>query len=119
MNTRTNHPISLQRDPVDELLKADAEAMRSAYIDDAGFTLRVMDTLPPRPKAARRLRAALPLLGALIAAVPVALFSPVGNFVIDATMDVLTQTPSNSAYALLALATAMICVAVAGLQGDR
>ena len=114
-----HQPINLQRDPVDELLKADAEAMRSAYIDDAGFTLRVMDALPQPSKAARRLRANLPLIGALVAAVPVALFSPVGNFVIDATMDVLTQTPSNSAFALLALVTAMVCGAIAGLQGDR
>ncbi len=114
-----NTPLNLQRDAVDELLKADAESARAAYIDDAGFTLRVIDALPRQAQLAHKLRFALPLAGAIIAAVFAALFSPVSNFVIDATMDLATQTFTDHAFALLAVLTALGCVALVGLQGDR
>lgn len=114
-----NSPLNLQHDRVDEMLKADAAGLHSTYIDDAGFTLRVMDALPARASTSNRLRYGLPFAGAVTAAALAALFSPVGNFMIDATMDVMTQTPTNSAFALLAVVTAMACVAIAGLLGER
>ncbi len=119
MNKPLNTPISLQRDSVDELLKADAAAAHAEYIDDAGFTLRVIDALPKQAAYSNKLRFGLPLAGAVIAAVLVALFSPVSNFIIDASMDIMTHTYTDSAFALLAFMTALICIAVVGLQSDR
>ena len=42
---------NIQRDVIEAALKADAAAAEqfNAYIDDAGFTLRVMDALPALP----------------------------------------------------------------------
>ncbi|MBI3715541.1 MAG: hypothetical protein HY255_06070 [Betaproteobacteria bacterium] len=114
-----NTPLNLQRDPVDEWIKADAAATRAEYIDDAGFTLRVMDALPAASLRVSRLRFGLPMAGAVLAAVLAGAFSPIGNFMIDAIMDILTNTPSNSAYGLFAIVTAMACAAVVALQGDR
>jgi len=114
-----NAPLNLQKDPVDEWLKADAAATHADYIDDAGFTLRVMDALPASSFRMNRLRFGLPMAGAALAAVLAGAFSPIGSFMIDATMDILTNTPSNSAYGLFAIVTAMGCAAVVAMQGDR
>jgi len=114
-----NAPLNLRRDPVDEWIKADAAIIREKYIDDAGFTLRVMDALPASSLRMNRLRFVLPMAGAALAAVLVGAFSPIGSFMIDATMDILTNTPSNSAYGLFAIVTAMACAAVVAMQGDR
>src|SRR5260370_35263095 len=105
--------INLQRDIVDERLKADAEALRATYIDDAGFTLRVMDALPARTAILPTPRIAWPLGGAVIAALLAALFSPIGNFVIAATMDILTETPTTRALAMVPVLTPMAGMTIA------
>ena len=46
MKPSTTSQLTLRRDPVDELLKAGARELHDVYIDDAGFTLRVLDAMP-------------------------------------------------------------------------
>lgn len=91
------------RDPVDELLKADAAEHRHQYLEDDGFTLRVLDDLPKHARVSAKQRIAIPLAFASIAALFVAFFTGGGNFFIDGMMDIATRSATPSAFAYVVL----------------
>jgi hypothetical protein len=95
--------MNVIKDPVDELLKADAAWHREGHIDDAGFTLRVIDYLPTGSQFTVTARFAIPFGCALIVATFVALFAGGGNFMVDAIMDIATSNLSKSAFAFIAI----------------
>ena len=105
--------MKIIKDPVDELLKADAASHRDQYIDDAGFTLLVIDSLPARLQVSPALRFAIPFGFTLLAAAFVALFTGGGDFLVDAVMDIATSSMSNSAFAFFAIVAIMVAVSVA------
>ncbi len=107
--------MNIIRDPVDELLKADANAHRDAYIDDAGFTLRVIDRLPAKSRSHTTLRVTIPF-GLTVAAAFGALFAGGGNFLVDAAMDIATTNISSAAMALVTIVVVMIAVSVTAVR---
>ncbi len=108
--------MNIIKDPVDELLKADANAHRDSYIDDAGFTLRVVDRLPTKSKLATTLRFAIPFGLTSAAAAFVALFAGGDNFLVDAAMDIATTNISSAAVAMVTIVVVMIAVSVAAVR---
>ena len=93
--------LEMIKDPIDELLKADAAAQ--PYVDDAGFALRVMDALPPPSRQWKTLRFILPFSFTVISALVVALFAGGGNFLVDAMMDIATSTFTKATFAVAAM----------------
>jgi hypothetical protein len=87
-----SHYLNLYRDPVDEALKADAQERRAQHIDDDGFTLRTMDTLPPSRRVSALLRFAIPFGCTLLACVIAVAFTSTGSLIFDAYMDLVTET---------------------------
>jgi hypothetical protein len=110
--------MNIVKDPIDELLKADLAVHREAYIDDAGFTLRVIDALPHRSPVSPAMRLAIPGGFALLAAIFVALFAGGGNFVVDAVMDIATSSMTQSALAFVTVVVLMILVSI-GAASDN
>jgi hypothetical protein len=108
--------MNIVKDPIDELLKADANAHRDLYIDDAGFTLRVVDRLPTKSRSATTLRVAIPFGLTSAAAAFVALFAGGGNFLVDAAMDIATTNISSAAVAMVTIVVVMIAVSVAAVR---
>ena len=113
-----NTPLNIVKDPVDELLKADAARYRDGYIDDAGFTLRVMDTLPARRRVTMATRVLVPFAFSLVAAIIAVLFIGGGNFYVDAVMDIATNTINKSALALLVVMAVMVTMSISAAS-DR
>ena len=113
MNTSPNTHLSLHRDPLDEMLKADATEHRDAYIDDGGFTLRVIDALPPRAQGVSpAVRFGIPFGLAALAAIIVTFITGGGSFFIDAAMDLATSTLTASSFGFLVMVGAMFVLAV-------
>jgi len=104
--------MNIIKDPIDELLKGDAATQRDHYIDDAGFTLRVIDNLPAGSRVSPVLRFAIPFGFTVFTAAFVALLAGGGNFLVDAVMDIATRSMSKSAFAFVAIACIMIAVSV-------
>jgi hypothetical protein len=105
-----------QDDALEQWLKADAAKWRDQYIDDDGFTQRVMGNLAARPSMAATparvtpaMRFALTYGLAIVAAAIVTFFGGGANFAIDAMMDMATSTMTT---AVLGLGT-MLMVAFA------
>lgn len=86
------------RDPVDDLLKADAAEHRHQYLEDDGFTLRVLDVLPKHARISSKQRIAIPLAFATLAALFVVFFTGGGNFIVDGMMDIATSSATPSAF---------------------
>lgn len=114
------------RDPsdkmLDEMLKADARENRDQYIDDEGFTLRVLDSLPALPsptRLSRAMRIGIPFGMTLVGALFVALFAGGKNFFIDVTMDLATETISRDVVALVLIAAALFAMVMASLVNDK
>ena len=105
--------MNIIKDPIDEMLKADAASHRDIYIDDGGFTLRVIDALPARSTVSPLIRFAIPGAFTLLAAMFVALFSGGGNFLVDAVMDIATSSVTPSAIAFTGVVAVMIVVSLA------
>lgn len=103
--------LNIVRDPVDELLKADAAAQ--PHIDDDGFTLKVMDALPPRARASATTRIAIPFAFTFVSAVIVAFFAGGESFFIDGVMDIATNTITKTSFTLLAIVVVMLAVPLA------
>ncbi len=108
--------MNIIKDQVDELLKADAIAHYDTHIDDAGFTLRVIDSLPARSRQQNTLHIAIPFGLTAMAAAFVALFAGGGNFLIDAAMDIATTNLSSSAMALVTIVVVMIAASVTAVR---
>ena len=109
-----NTHLSLHKDAVDELLKADVQAQRQQHIDDDGFTLRVVDRLPVRKRISAALRFAIPFGCTLLAALIAVAFTPAGSFMFDAYMDLVTETITPT---LVGMAVAMVTLYVASIGG--
>lgn len=105
--------MKIIRDPVDELLKADAAEHRHQYINDDGFSLRVMDVLPARRAISARQRVVIPMGFAAFAALIVVCFTNGGNFFVDAMMDIATNSATPSAFAYLTLMVVFIATSIA------
>lgn len=111
-----------QDDALEQWLKADAAKWRDQYIDDDGFTQRVMSNLAARPSMAvsparvsAKLRFALTYGLAIVAAIIVTFFAGGANFAIDALMDVATSTMTTTVLgfgAMLVVATVGCAVAL-------
>jgi hypothetical protein len=114
--------MNMIRDPLDEMLKADAQLHRDQYIDDAGFTLRVIDSLPAMPaptRQSRAMRMGIPFGMTLIGALFVMLFAGGKNFFIDVTMDLATETITRDVVALGLIAVALFAMLIASLVNDK
>jgi hypothetical protein len=114
--------MNMIRDPLDEMLKADAQLQRDQYIDDAGFTLRVMDDLPAMPaptRLSRAMRIGIPFGITLIGALFVMLFAGGKNFFIDVTMDLATETITRDVVALVLITVALFAMVIASLVNDK
>ncbi len=88
-------------DLAEQLLHADGQRHRDAYIDDAGFTQRVITALPPMalPPAtplSPALRWSLTYGMALVATIGVTFFAGGANFMVDAFMDMATATITSA-----------------------
>jgi len=120
MNTSThNSHLSLHRDPLDEMLKADAAEHRDTYVDDGGFTLRVVDALPPRARGvSSKVRFGIPFGLAALAAVFVVFATAGGSFFIDAAMDLATNTLTAASFGFLVMVGIMYVMA-ATIARDR
>ncbi len=105
-------PVSLVHDPIDALLKADADALRDIHLDDGGFTLRVMDRLPARRDLSPWVRNGVPVACAGVAALFAFVFAGADNFLIDASMDVATASVTPAALAFCVLAALLIGAAL-------
>lgn len=96
-------PVTLVQDPIDALLKADAERSRDAYLDDGGFTLAVMDRLPAHRTLSPWVRNGIPMAFGAVAVVFAFVFAGAGNFLVDASMDLATGTATPAALVFGAL----------------
>lgn len=105
-------------DPLESLLKDDADAMRDGYIDDAGFTARVVGALPARHHLSRAIHIGVPLAFAMVAATIVMCCTAAGSLAIDAFMDLATETMTANAVGLLLVIAVVIAVSVASVTHD-
>ncbi len=105
--------MNIIKDPIDEMLKADAALHRDAYIDDAGFTLRVVDALPQRSPVSSAMRFAILCGFTLAAAMIVALLAGGGNFLVDAVMDIATSSMTQTAAAFIVMVGLMAVISIA------
>lgn len=129
MTSNMKSSVNIHRDFIDEVLKADADAQRDAYIDDAGFTLRVMDALPSATSMStvRTSRTSLSptkrfsiIFGmAMVAAIIATVFLSSDNLLIDASMDVATDTITPSVIALIMITFVTSVVSVSAILGKR
>jgi hypothetical protein len=110
-----------QDDALEQWLKADAAKWRDQYIDDDGFTQRVMGNLAgnvaarpsmvtSNPYVTPTMRFALTYGLAIVAAIIVTFFAGGANFAIDALMDVATSTMTTTVLGF----GAMLLVATVG-----
>ena len=109
-----NSHLSLHKDTVDEVLKADALEQRMLYIDDDGFTLRVMDALPQKKRLSAAMRFAIPFACTLIASIVALAFTPVGSFIFDAYMDLVTETVTPTLIGMAVVFFTLYAVSIGG-----
>jgi len=112
---------------MDEMLRADATAWRDAYLDNDGFSERVMQRISVLPAP---LRGSLSSVGStkriVIVSVAAALASSVvvfsgagGNLLIDAVMDIATFTVTPAVVALIGMTIVAAAVAVGAVANER
>lgn len=114
-----NTPLTILHDPLDEALKIDAAGYRGHYIDDAGFTLRVMDALPLQAKLSSQKRFAIIFGMSSFAAVIATLFLAGDHLLIDASMDVATNTISPAVVALFTIMMVSTAASIAAILSRR
>lgn len=103
--------MNIIKDPIDDILKVDAASNRDAYIDDAGFTMRVIDNLSTGAQVtSAKMRFTIPFVFTLLAATFVALFTGAGNFLVDAAMDIATSSMTKSAVTFIAIIVIVVAV---------
>jgi len=112
---------------MDEMLRADAAAWRDAYLDNDGFSERVMQRIAVLPAP---LRGTLSNVGStkriVIVSIAAALASSVvvfsgagGNLLIDAVMDIATFTVTPAVVALIGMTIVAAAVAVGAVANER
>ena len=109
MIEQPNIAANAEDDWLDAALRADGEAHRAEYLDDSGFTARVMTALPAPVALPAWRRPALMLLWALLG-LGIALALP--RVVIDVTYDVLRLIVGQSV-SLAGIGAAVVAMAVA------
>ena len=114
-----NHHLILHRDAVDEMLKIDAHASRSEHIDDNGFTLRLMDSLPARKKLSPVLRFAIPFGFTLVASIFAVAFTSVGSYFFDAYMDLVTETMTPTLIGAVVVLCTLYIVSIGGALSEK
>ena len=114
--------MNTPHDPLDAMLRNDAAGVRDLYIDDAGFTQHLIDTLPAPVSNARRSRAirfGVPFAFTLVATVVVICCSAGGSLAVDALMDLATQTITANAVGFLLVIAVAIALSLSNLSGER
>lgn len=114
-----NHHLNLHRDAVDEMLKIDADASRSQHIDDNGFTLRLMDSLPTRKRLSPVLRFAIPFGFTLLASIFAVTFTSVGSYFFDAYMDLVTETMTPTLIGAVVVLCTLYAVSIGGALSEK
>ena len=109
MNDQSRSMANAEDDWLDAALRADGQTHRSQYLDDAGFTARVMAALPAPVALPAWRRPALMLLWAL-AGLGIALALP--SVVVDISYDVMRLVLGQSV-SLSGIGAALVAIAVA------
>ena len=125
MTSIDQHDILQQADTLDTMLKTDAMGFRDNYIDNDGFSDRVMarvsiastQTTPDSIASARR-RLIVVSIAAFFSFTLVMLLGAGGNFVIDAVMDLTTQTMTPTAAMLVFLMASVGILGVSAAAGE-
>jgi peptidoglycan/LPS O-acetylase OafA/YrhL len=110
--------MNTAHDPLDDLLRRDAAELRADYIDDAGFSARVVDALPARRRGAPVLRI-VPHAFTAAAAIVVLCCSSAGYLVIDAAMDLATETITANALGMLLVIAVVMLLSLGALSSER
>jgi ABC-type antimicrobial peptide transport system permease subunit len=100
-----------QHNHIDSLLRHDAANWRDEYIDNADFSLQVMASVvqyPRQPFMSAKKRRLIISLTTAMATIAVILFGAGGNFLIDAVMDIATQTITPTVIGLVVIVISMI-----------
>lgn len=113
-----NPPLNLHRDAMEELLKVDAEIHRATHLDDDGFTLRVMDTMPQKARMSAALRFAIPFACTLLASVIAVAFTSAGSAMFDAYMDLVTQTVTPTLIGMAVVLVTLYVVSIGGVLSE-
>lgn len=110
--------MNIPHDSLEVLLKDDAAAARDAYIDDAGFTARVVGALPARRGLSRAIRSGVPFTFAMVSATMVMCCTAAGSLAVDAFMDLATETMTANAVGLLLVIVVVIAASAASVTAD-
>lgn len=114
-----NPHLLLQKDALDDMLKIDALAVRSQHIDDDGFTLRLMDSLPARKRLSPPLRFAIPLCFTLFPSIFAVAFTSVGSYFFDAYMDLVTETLTPTLVGAVVLLCTLYAVSIGSALSEK
>ena len=96
--------------PDQDALEAMLRQEQSAYLDDAGFTARVMQSLPA-PRRTRQ-RSGIVLVAALLACVLTTLALTGGDLGWRAVVDVFVRIPASSSLPVVSLVAAVVVALV-------
>ncbi len=126
MNSHDQQHILEQNTRLDALLKADALAHRDQYIDNDGFSVRVMARVAAQPKPAMlgmmansRRRMIIIWSAAILALVMVMTAGAGGQFLIDAIMDLATKTITPNAVGLVLILAAAGVMGITAASSER
>ena len=114
-----NNHLSLHKDTVNEVLKADAQEQHMLHIDDDGFTLRVMDALPQKKRLSAAWRFGIPFGFTLFACIIAVVFTPVGSYIFDAYMDLVTETVTPTLIGLAVISLTVYAVSIGGALSEK
>ena len=113
MNERPSSAVTGEADWLDDALRAEGEAHRAEYVDDSGFTARVMAALPAPVALPAWRRPALTLLWALLGlGIALALPGVVVDVVRDVLRDVMRLVLGQSV-SIAGIGAAVVAMAVA------
>lgn len=108
---------------IERLLRDDAAQWRDGYLSNDGFSDRVMARVStlPAPQAGLSMQKRLAIIGAtVLVGVLVATFAGNGaNLLIDAVMDLATETVTPTVLGLVALLASAGVMAITAAQGER
>ena len=113
-----NPPLNLHRDAMEELLKVDAAIHRATHLDDDGFTLRVMDTMPQKARMSAALRFAIPFACTLLASVIAVAFTSAGSAMFDAYMDLVTETVTPTLIGMAVVLVTLYVVSIGSVLSE-